>query len=372
MSENSLQQLSQLGQSLWYDNIERSLLIGGELNRLVKEDYVTGLTSNPTIFQKAIAISQAYDYQLKTILAQSPMMPIKELYEHLAIEDIQHAADILWPVYERTKWADGYVSLEVSPQLANDMAGTIAEAKRLYTAVHRPNLMIKIPATSACLEAITEVIAAGINVNATLMFSLSNYIEVAEAYIAGLEKLATTRKDLSGVASVASFFISRVDSLVDKLLTASGQPTANTLLGQTAIANGRVVYQEFKKIFGSERFKKLADKGARVQRPLWASTSTKNPNYRDVLYIEELIGESTVNTAPPETIQAFKAHGQARLTVETHLEEAQALFEQLKQLGISYDDATRQLQEEGVTAFANSFVTLLNTLETKRKSIITR
>ncbi len=372
MSENSLKQLSDLGQSLWYDNIERSLLTDGELSRLVNEDYVVGLTSNPTIFQKAIANSQAYDGQLKAILAETPTIPIKELYEALAIEDIQNAAEILRPVYERTNGVDGYVSLEVSPELANDTVGTIAEAKRLFAAVGCPNLMIKIPATAACIPAITEVIAAGINVNATLMFSLPNYIEVANAYVAGLEKLAANGGELSRVASVASFFISRVDSLFDKLLEKSGQESAKALLGKTAVANGRVVYQEFKNIFGSERFKKLADKGAQVQRPLWASTSTKNPNYRDVLYMEQLIDANTVNTAPPETIKAFKEHGQASLTLEVGLDEAQALFKQLKQLNISYEEATRQLQDEGVKSFAASFVSLLKTLEDKRETIVSQ
>jgi transaldolase len=366
MLKNQLKNLTELGQSIWYDNIERSLLTEGELSRLVNEDYVTGVTSNPSIFEKAIAGSQAYDSQLRFILAENPAIPIKELYESLAIEDIQQATDILQPVYERTNGEDGYVSLEVSPDLASDTEGTIAEAKRLFEAVGRPNLMIKIPATSAGLLAISEVIGAGVNVNVTLIFSLKNYIDVAHAYIKGLEELDATGGDLAQVASVASFFISRVDSLFDKLLG------DKTLQGKVAIANAKVAYLEFKKIFGGERFQKLATKGAKIQRPLWASTSTKNPNYSDVLYLDELIGPNTVNTVPPATIEKFKEHGRTAPTLEENPDDALALLEQLKQFGIDYEAATDKLQEDGVESFVKAFDGLLKTLEDKREAIVSK
>jgi transaldolase/glucose-6-phosphate isomerase len=372
MPENALKQITDLGQSLWYDNIERSLLERGELARLVAEDYVVGVTSNPTIFQKAIAGSQAYDAQIEAILADNPTVPIKDLYEALAIEDIRSAAEVLQPVYERTNGGDGYVSLEVSPTLAQDTPGTIAEAKRLFKAVSRPNLMIKIPATPAGLPAITEVIGSGINVNVTLMFSLQNYIDVANAYIAGLEKLDEAGGDLGQVASVASFFVSRVDTLLDKLLEEAGTPEAKALQGKLAIANAKAAYKKFQEIFGSDRFQKLSGQGARAQRPLWASTSTKNPAYRDVLYAEELIGPDTVDTAPPATIDALKDHGQIRASLEEGLDEAEALLARLETVNISYDDATRKLQEDGVVAFAKSFVDLLETLEEKRETIVSR
>ena len=372
MSENSLKQITELGQSLWYDNIERNMITEGKLARLIAEDYIVGVTSNPTIFQKAIGGSDAYDAQIEEIVTKNPTIPVKDLFEALAIEDIQGAADILQPVYERTNGGDGYVSLEVSPILADDTEETIAEAKRLFEAVSRPNLMIKIPATQAGLPAITAVIGSGINVNVTMMFSLQNYIDVANAYIAGLEKLDDAGGDLTRVASVASFFVSRVDTLLDKLLEESGNPAAKTLQGKLAIANAKVTYREFKKIFGSERFQRLAEKGAQVQRPLWASTSTKNPNYRDVLYAEELIGPHTVDTAPPATIEALKDHGQVRASLEEGLDEAPALLERLKEFNISYDDATQKLQDDGVEAFAKSFVDLLKTLENKRELIVSR
>jgi len=372
MSDNPLKQISDLGQSLWYDNIERGMIEDGELARLVAEDQIVGVTSNPTIFQKAIAGSKAYDAQIEEILAGAPTIPIKDLYEALAIRDIQAATEVLHPVYERTDGKDGYVSLEVSPTLANDTEGTIAEAKRLFETVSRPNLMIKIPATPAGLPAITEVIGSGVNVNVTLMFSLQNYIDVANAYIAGLEKLDKAGGDLSQIASVASFFVSRVDTLLDDLLEETGQTGAKDLQGKLAIANAKAAYKKFKEIFGSERFQKLAAKGARAQRPLWASTSTKNPEYRDVLYAEELIGPDTVDTAPPATIEALKDHGQIRPSLEEGLDGAGPLLERLEEFDISYEAATDKLQEDGVVAFAKSFTELLDTLEEKREIIVSR
>ena len=368
MTDSPLKQISEYGQSLWYDNIERSLIEEGELARMVKEDYIVGVTSNPTIFQKAIAGSAAYDAQIEAVLADNPNIGIEELYEALAIKDIQDATDVLRPVYERTNGVDGYVSLEVSPTLAHDSDGTAAAAKRLFKAVNRPNLMIKIPATAAGLPAITEAIGAGVNVNVTLMFSLQNYVDVANAYLAGLEKLDAAGGDVSKIASVASFFISRVDTLLDKLLTDNGSPEAEALQGKLAIANGKVVYKKFKEIFGGERFQKLAQKGARVQRPLWASTSTKNPAYRDVLYAEELVGPDTVDTLPPATIVALKDHGQIRLSLEEGLDEAGDMLAQLDKLGISYEAATQKLQDDGVASFAQSFTDLLDTLEKKKRA----
>jgi transaldolase/glucose-6-phosphate isomerase len=372
MAEDALKKISELGQSIWYDNIERSLLTEGELARMVAEDHVVGVTSNPTIFQKAISGSEAYDAQINEIVSEQPTIAIKDLYEALAIEDIQNAAEVLYPVYERTNGADGYVSLEVSPELARDTEGTIAEAKRLFQAVSRPNLMIKIPATTAGLPAITEVIGSGINVNVTLMFSLQNYIDVVNAYISGLEKLDAAGGNLSGVASVASFFVSRVDTLLDKLLEENGSEEALALQGKLAIANAKAAYKEFKELFGSERFRRLADKGARVQRPLWASTSTKNPAYRDVLYAEELVGPHTVDTMPPITLEGLKDHGQIRPSLDEDLEEAELLLAKLSELNISYEAATEKLQEDGVIAFAKSFVELLNTLEEKREAIVSQ
>ena len=370
MSDDALKKMSDLGQSLWYDNIERGLLNDGELARMVEEDHIVGVTSNPTIFQKAISGSEAYDAQIDEIVSENPTIHIKDLYEALAIEDIQNAADVLQPVYERTDGQDGYVSLEVSPDLAHDTEATIAEAKRLFDTVSRPNLMIKIPATEAGLPAITEVIGSGVNVNVTLMFSLQNYIDVANAYIAGLEKLDEADGDLKRVASVASFFVSRVDTLLDKLLEEVGSSEAKALQGKLAIANAKAAYKEFKEIFGSERFQKLAEKGAKVQRPLWASTSTKNPEYRDILYAEELVGPDTVDTLPPATIDGLKDHGEIRASLDEGLDDAPALLEKLDQLGISYGDATQKLQDDGVVAFAKSFVDLLNTLEEKREAIV--
>ncbi|MDX1520040.1 MAG: transaldolase, partial [Anaerolineae bacterium] len=370
MSSDALKKISELGQSLWYDNIERSLITDGELARLINEDYIVGVTSNPAIFQKAISGSTAYDAQINEIVTENPTIAIKDLYEALAIEDIQSAAEVLQPVYERTDGHDGYVSLEVSPDLAHDTEGTIAEAKRLFEAVGRPNLMIKIPATEAGLPAITEVIGSGINVNVTLMFSLQNYIDVANAYIAGLEQLDAGGGDLAQVASVASFFVSRVDGILDKLLGEVNNPEAEALQGKLAIANAKAAYKKFKEMFGDERFQKLAAKGARVQRPLWASTSTKNPAYRDVLYAEELVGPDTVDTLPPATIEGLKDHGQARNSLVEGLNGAEDQLARLKDFGISYDEAMTKLQDDGVAAFANSFVDLLDALEEKREAIV--
>jgi transaldolase len=362
-----LKELRAQGQSVWLDYISRGLLRNGDLKRMVEEDGICGVTSNPTIFEKAIAGSADYDEELRELLARGPRMDVNKLYEPLAIADIQHAADALRPVYEETGGDDGYVSLEVSPHLAHDTAATIAEARRLRNAVARDNLMIKVPATQAGLPAVEQLIAEGINVNITLMFSMAHYEAVARAYIKGLERAAKPAK----VASVASFFVSRVDTLVDRALDNIGTPEAKGLRGKIAVANSKMVYKRFEEIFHGEGFVALRHRGARVQRPLWASTSTKNPAYPDVLYVENLIGRETVNTMPMETVRAFHDHGGVPgPTIKESLDEAAAALEQLKTLGIDLGAVAEKLQEDGVKAFADSFDQLMAALERKRSSLV--
>jgi transaldolase len=366
---NPLKELLRQGQSIWLDYIRRDLIRTGELKRLVEEDGIRGVTSNPTIFEKAIAGSTNYDDALRALHAKNPKADARNLYEGLAIEDIQMAADVLRPVYDETGGADGYVSFEVSPNLAHETHGTISEAKRLREAVDRPNVMIKVPATREGIPAIEELIAVGVNVNITLMFSMSHYEAVARAYLRGLERCADPAK----VASVASFFVSRVDTMVDHALETLGtaQAQAKTLLGKIAIANSKLVYQRFLQIFHGEGFAAMRQRGARVQRPLWASTGTKNPAYSDVLYVENLIGADTVNTLPPETLNAFKDHGKVEgETVKDSLDAAAAALGRLKALGIDLGAITERLQQDGVAAFAASFDQLLAALEKKRNAII--
>ncbi|MBI4483730.1 MAG: bifunctional transaldolase/phosoglucose isomerase [Acidobacteria bacterium] len=363
---NPLRALQQYGQSVWLDYIRRSLITSGELRRLVTEDGLRGVTANPTIFEKAIAGSADYDDALRKMLARDRHADARALYEELAVEDIRMAADVLRPVYDETDGADGFVSLEVAPQLAHDTAGTIAEARRLWRAVARPNLMIKVPATPEGIPAIETLLAEGININITLMFSLSHYEAVAYAYIRGLER----HSDPSRMASVASFFVSRVDTMVDRALEAIGTPEALALRGKIAIANARMAYRRFQEIFHGEPFAALRRRGARVQRPLWASTGTKNPAYSDVLYVEELIGPETVNTVPPSTLDAFRDHGRVRRTVTEGLEEAEAALARLAKLGVDLDAVGSKLQDEGVTSFATSFDQLMAALVQKRRAII--
>lgn len=366
---NPLKALREQGQSVWLDYIRRDLIRSGELKRLVEEDGVRGLTSNPTIFDKAIAGSTDYDDGLRALLAKDPKTDVGSLYERLAIEDIQMAADVLRTVYDETSGGDGYVSFEVSPHLAHNTQATISEAKRLRAAVDRPNVMIKVPATPEGIPAVEELIAGGVNVNITLMFSMSHYEAVARAYIRGLERCGDPAK----VASVASFFVSRVDTMVDRALEtlATAQARAKTLLGKIAIANSKLVYHRFLEIFHGEGFAPLRQRGTRVQRPLWASTSTKNPAYSDVLYVENLIGAETVNTMPPETLNAFKDHGKVPGdTVTDSLDDAAAALGWLKALGINFETITEKLQQNGVAAFAASFDQLLATLEKKRNAMI--
>jgi len=363
---NPLKDLQQYGQSVWLDYIRRSLIIGGELEHLVKEDGLRGVTSNPTIFQKAIAGSNDYDEALNKLLKDNPHLEARNLYEKLAIEDIQRAADIFRKVYEETGGADGFVSLELSPGLAHDTERSVAEARRLWKEVNRPNLMIKVPATKEGIPAMEALIADGINVNITLMFSLAHYETVAQAYLRGVKKCLYPSK----VASVASFFVSRVDTAVDKALEARGSPRALELRGKIATATAKMIYKRFKEIFSGKAWERLVRNGARVQRPLWASTGTKNPVYSDVLYVEGLIGPNTVNTMPPYTLNAFRDHGKVNPTLEARLAEAEESINRLAELGVNLESITEKLQEEGAAAFSNSFDSLLDTLEVKRHEII--
>jgi transaldolase len=372
---NPLLQLKELGQSVWYDNIDRSQLVSGQFQRLLDEDGISGVTANPTIFEKSISSGHAYDEQMNELIKAGKST--NEIYEALVIRDIQTVADKLRPIYDSTKGQDGYVSLEVSPDLAHDTEGTLSEVRRFWQMVSRPNLMIKIPATPEGIPAVRQALTEGINVNITLIFSLNDYKKVADAYIGALESRLASGQDISHMGSVASFFVSRVDTLVDKLLEdkikasndSAEQQKLKALEGKAAIANARVVYQEFKRIFGSARFQTLKQHGAHVQRPLWASTSTKNPAYRDVLYAEELIGPDTVDTMPLETIENFRDHGKVRLSIEDNIDQAYAVLEALEQIGIHYDQVTQQLQDEGVQKFADSFHKLFEGIDSKKKAI---
>ncbi len=366
---SKLAELKKLGQSVWFDYIRRSLITSGELADLIKKG-VRGITSNPAIFEKAIAGSNDYDDDIKK-LGQSDKR-VDEIYEALAFEDIGMAADMLKNVYDSSDGIDGYVSLEVNPHLANKTEETVNEAARLYETLSRPNVMIKVPATAAGLPAITQLIGIGVNVNVTLIFGLENYRAVAGAYLAGLEKLAQTGPTVAAghpvnrVASVASFFVSRVDSAIDKRLEELNQ---KEMLGKSAIANCKLAYAEFKQIFSGSRWKALADQGARVQRVLWASTSTKNPAYVDTLYVDELIGPDTVNTMPPSTLDSFMDHGRVAETLTRDLEGARRQIEKLADLGVDLQAVTQQLQDDGVVAFAKPFDALLQSIADKRRAL---
>jgi transaldolase/glucose-6-phosphate isomerase len=372
---NPLKQLLDYGQSVWLDFIRRSLLTTGELNRLIDQDGLRGVTSNPAIFEKAIAGSTDYTEALREFERRKDAEPMA-LYEHLAIKDIQDAADVLRPVYEQSRKRDGYVSLEVSPYLADETQPSIEEGRRLWKAVNRPNVMIKVPATPAGVPAIRTLISEGINVNVTLLFAQSFYEQVADAYITGLTTRAAKGGDVSGIASVASFFISRIDSAIDSLVSArlksSTNPQEQALLrsiaGKVAIANAKLVYQRYKEIYRSEAWQALAAKGAQTQRLLWASTSTKNPNYRDVIYVEELIGPDTVNTVPPATFDAFRDHGKPRASLEADLEEAHDTMEALPKVGISMREVTDKLLKDAVGLFADAFDKLLAAVDKGRKA----
>ena len=367
MAEKSrLHKLSDLGQSVWIDYLSRNLLHKGQLARMMRQDAVVGVTSNPTIFQKAIAEGDAYDEQLREVLADE--RDPKEVFLKLAVQDVSEALDLLRPVWDKGSGKDGYVSLEVDPNLAYDTEGTTAEAVRLHKVVDKPNLFVKIPATKPGLPAIEDMIAKGKSINVTLIFSLERYEEVARAYIRGLERLVAGGGDPSTVASVASFFVSRVDTETDKRLDEIGGN--NKLKGKLAIANAKLAYQRYKELFSGESWDFLVSKGATAQRPLWASTSTKNPDYRDVMYVEELIGPQTVNTMPEETIEAFQDHGKTAATLEQGIDEAKQLFSDLEQAGIDYDDVTETLEREGVEKFADSFGELLEGIRAKSGELV--
>lgn len=368
---NPLQQILRCGQSIWLDSISRDLINSGELQRLVTEDNLRGVTSNPTIFEQAIAHGNSYDDALRALLQADERQTDKALFEALAVADIRMATDILRPVYNATDGGDGYVSLEVSPHLAGDTDATISEAKRLWDAVQRPNLMIKIPATPAGIPAISQSIAAGININVTLMFSLQHYTDVAQAYIRGLGGRVELSPGTGNrwPVSVASFFVSRIDGVVDPLLEKIGTPAALGLRGKIAIANAKLAYQRFRETFHGEPFADLRGKGARIQRPLWGSTGTKNPAYSDVLYVEQLIGPDTINTVPPKTLAAFRDHGRVRETLTENVAQAEADIAMLQKLDIDLDTITRKLQDDGVAAFAASYDKLLAALNAKRQDI---
>ena len=359
-----LHELAELGQSIWLDYISRSLIASGELQKLVDQG-LRGVTSNPSIFEKAIAGSADYDEDLNRLVRDG--RSVAEIYEDLAMADIRSAADILRPVYEKSGGADGYVSLEVNPALAHDTGATIAEARRLFASLERPNVLIKVPATPAGIPAIEALIGEGVNVNVTLIFSLEQYEAVATAYIAGLEKLALAGGDIGSVASVASFFISRVDTAVDKALEEIGNAE---IQGKIAIDNAKIAYSRFREIFSSERWKKLATESARVQRPLWASTSSKNPVYPDTLYVDNLIGPDTVNTLPPATLDDFSDHGTVATTVEIDVDGARMRTAGLAELGIDLDAITNEVLDEGVAAFAKSFEGLIASVAEKRKRLL--
>ncbi len=367
-----LHALHAAGQSLWLDYIDRTMLSNGDLARRIAEDALTGMTSNPTIFEKALAEGAAYDAQLAAI---DPALSDREAFFMLAATDVRNACDAFRGVYDRTQGADGYVSLEVSPDLARDAAGTVAEARRLWAIVDRPNLMIKVPGTAEGAVAIRELIADGININVTLLFAIDAHARVIEAYMAGLEQRAAAGLPIDRISSVASFFVSRVDSAIDKQLAglaAASPAQADRLLalqGKAAIANAKLAYRLFTASFSGSRWAALAARGARVQRPLWASTSTKNPAYRDVIYVEELIGTDTVNTLPPATLEAFRDHGDVRISVSEHVAEADRALAALEAQGVSLQAVTDTLLAEGLASFEQSFVTLLAGLGRKRAAL---
>ena len=368
---NPLHALAGLGQSVWLDFIRRSWLEDGTIERLIADDDLRGMTSNPAIFEKAIANGREYDAQISAIVARGERRSLA-IYEEVAVADIRQAADLLAAVYRRTHCQDGYVSLEVSPELAEDAAGTLAEARRLWQEVDRPNLMIKVPGTRTCLPVIRTLLAEGINVNITLLFSRQAYADVAEAYIAALEERLSKGMPVDRVASVASFFISRIDTLLDKQIEAKSALAAPpdrtrlaALKGKIAVANAKQAYSLFTGLFASPRWQRLASAGAVPQRLLWASTSAKNPAYRDVVYVEELIGRDTVNTMPPETIDAFRDHGVARATLGEGLTEARRQLEELAALGVSLDAATDELLADGVAKFVEPFRKLLGAIAAK-------
>ncbi len=366
MKKNHLKELGTLGQSVWLDYIRRDLITSGELRRMIEEDGLRGMTSNPSIFEKAITHSHEYDADIRTMVLDGKNS--KEIYEAISQRDVQGAAREFQTVYKETDGKDGYVSLEVNPHLAHDTEGTITEARRLWTALKSPNVLIKVPATLEGLKAIQQLISEGINVNATLLFGLQRYRQVADAYITGLEECLAQGKPVNNVASVASLFVSRMDVLVDPMLekiTNLGSDNlhlAKQVHGQVAVVNAKSAYQIYKEIFSSDRFKRLVDHGAHTQRLLWASTGTKNKDYSDVKYVEALIGADTVDTIPIETLDAYRDHGEPKARIESYADGDRQVLKQLQLLGINIDKVTQQLEEEGVEKFTHSFDELIDTL----------
>jgi transaldolase len=374
MSENPLKELAKYGQSVWHDYIRRKEILSGGLKKRIDEDGLLGVTSNPSIFEKAVAGSDDYDESIRQYVAEGLEAP--KIFEKLAIEDIQKATDEFRGVFERTGGRDGYVSLEVSPLLAHETQASLEEARHLFAAVNRPNLMIKIPGTKEGLPAIEQALAEGININVTLIFGIERYAEIANTYLKALERRVAEGKPVDHVASVASVFVSRVDTLLDKqfeaMLADAKTPDVRgkieRLIGKVAVANTRLIYQKYKEIFLTPRFEALAKKGARVQRPLWGSTSTKNPNYSDILYVQDLIGRDTVNTMPTQTMDAYLDHGKPEAdTIEQGLDEARKIISALPDVGVDLGAVTQQLEDKGVEAFANDYKKLLASIEEKRK-----
>lgn len=371
---SSLLKLIECGQSFWLDNLTRGKIKSGELKDRIEKHGLRGVTSNPAIFNKAISKSNDYDAQIESLAREGKT--VEQIYEALVVKDIQDACDLLMPVYSETKMLDGYVSLEVSPYLAHDTDGTAREARRLFKEVNRPNCLIKIPGTSAGIGAIEQMLYEGININITLLFSVKMYERVANAYLIALERRVKEKQPVDRIASVASFFLSRIDVLVDQLLShrfisdQSVKKQAQSLLGKIAIANAKMAYQSFKKIFQGSRWKALQEKGAMFQRPLWASTSTKNPDYSDVMYVEPLIGQHTVNTMPDETIKSFGDHGKVVAdTIEKDLEKARSELENLQKLEIDLDFVTSQLVNEGIQKFIDPYDALLKSIEEKAHAV---
>jgi transaldolase len=374
MQENPLLQLESYGQSIWMDFIRRDTVTSGELKRLIEQDGISGVTSNPSIFEKAIGGSHDYDDQIRNLARQGKS--VDDIYQAVTVQDIQMAADVFRPIYNRTHGGDGFVSLEVSPRLAYDTAETVKEAHRLWQAVDRPNLMIKVPGTKEGLPAIEQLVAEGLNINITLLFGIPRYQQVAEAYLAGLESLAAHGKALDKSASVASFFLSRIDVLLDPVLEkkiSEGGPKAALaaeLRGQAAIASAKAAYGLYRELFYSPRFNHLARHGARTQRLLWASTSTKNPAYPDVKYVEPLVGVDTINTLPIETIDAYRDHGRPSLQLDQGLAEARHILKDLAKVGINLDNTTQQLEEEGVDKFNKALEQLMAVIDEKRSEAL--
>ena len=374
MKMNPLLKLESLGQSIWLDSISRPMLTSGELKRLIEEDGLSGVTSNPAIFEKAIAETNDYDGNIRALAREGK--GVDEIYQHLVINDIRLAADHLRPLYDRLDGGDGFVSLEVSPHLAHDAKRTVDEAHMLWKSVDRPNIFIKIPATVEGLAAIRELIGDGMNINVTLIFGLARYREVARAYLSGLEDRIINGRPIDRVASVASFFLSRIDTMIDPILEKKAEAggriglTAASLLGEVAVASAKVAYNIFKEVFRSASFSHLAQRGGRVQRLLWASTSTKNPAYNDVKYVEPLIGPETINTVPMETLRAYRDHGKPAVSLGKGLSKAERILKSLPELGINLDQVTQSLEDEGVEKFVKPFDILMARLSEKRAAFL--